>query len=359
MIAEEQTLAAVEALVDETLASLDAQWLELAAPVKPRPGVLHTDSILDLYRALVRSGGKKIRPRMVHWGWAAAGAPPDGHRHVVRAAAALELLHAFALIHDDVMDESASRRGHPSVHAAAAEQHRSRGASGAAARYGESIAILVGDLAHEEACALAMDLPAPMRRLWRTLSVELMLGQGRDLVGAANRRRDLEHAREVARVKSGAYTISRPLQLGAAAAGASERTVAVLLAFGEHLGLAFALRDDLLGVFGDPGQTGKPVGDDLVAGKPTVLFALATASFPESPTNGNPRLTRSGLLHLEAGDVPAVQRRLRESGVIDRVEGMIAESVAAAKAALEDTAVEPRAASALGALADRIAWRSA
>ncbi len=137
---------------------------------------------------------------------------------VIQVSVALELLHVFALIHDDVMDESDSRRGQPSVHTLTAQLHLHARARGNAQRFGESIAVLVGDLAHAEADHLIADLPAPMRRLWRLLVIELVHGQSRDLTGTAAGRRDLDHARQVARMKSGSYTVQRPLELGAAAA---------------------------------------------------------------------------------------------------------------------------------------------
>lgn len=351
------TVAAVDRLIESTLASLRGNWTDLAAGVVPRPGVLRTDSVLELLAALATSGGKHLRPRMVHWGWvAASGRSNGGYEDVVRAGAALELLHVFALIHDDVMDRSETRRGRPSVHAEARRQHLRLHGLGDSERYGENIAILAGDLAHSEADALVAGLPERLQQLWRTLSIELMIGQGRDLVGAANGRRDLEHAREVARAKSGAYTVWRPLQLGAAAGGAGEATFAALERYGIAVGEAFALRDDILGVIGDAKATGKPVGDDLLAGKPTVLLALATQRF-------SPRwrrvLARAGTSSVRAGDVAALRAELVRSGVIDEVEGMIAGAVKTANVALDDPAIAPEAAAGLRTLAHRVAWRTA
>lgn len=354
---DDATVAAVEALIAETLGSLRSRWVRLAANVVPRPGVLHTDSVLDLLYGMVNSGGKRFRPRMAHWGWVAAGGANDlrGYADLVRVGAALELLHVFALIHDDVMDSSETRRGQASVHASARRQHVRVHGLGDSRRYGENIAILAGDLAHSEAGLLVAGLPRSMQELWRTLAVELMMGQGRDLVGAANGRRDLEHAREVARAKSGAYTVWRPLQLGAAAAGGGRATLEALERYGVAVGEAFALRDDILGVLGDPAATGKPVGDDLVAGKPTVLLALATQRFA-------PRWRRAlegaGSDRVSAADIAALQGELVRSGVIDDVEKMIRDAVASALVALEDPSINRSAAVGLAALADRVAWRT-
>jgi len=355
---DDATVVAVEVLIAETLESLREQWVDLAATVVPRPGVLHTDSVLDLLSGMVNSGGKRFRPRMAHWGWVAGGGTSDlrGYADLVRVGAALELLHVFALIHDDVMDASETRRGQPSVHASARRQHVRLHGFGDAQRYGENIAILAGDLAHSEAGLLVAGLPVPMQELWRTLAIELMMGQGRDLVGAANGRRDLEHAREVARAKSGAYTVWRPLQLGAAAAGAGPRTLAALERYGIAVGEAFALRDDILGVIGDPVATGKPVGDDLIAGKPTVLLALATQRF--SPRWRRALQRAGGGGRVSSGDIAALQAELVRSDVIGDVEAMIRDAVSTAFVALEDPAIDRSAAVGLEDLARRVAWRT-
>lgn len=354
---DDATVAAVEAEIARVLDALRANWTELAAAVVPRDGVLHTDSVLDLLEGMVHSGGKRFRPRMAHWGWVAAGGHRTGHGHgeLVLAGTALELLHVFALIHDDVMDGSETRRGRPSVHASARRQHADLHGSGDPQRYGENIAILAGDLAHSEAGLVVARLPRELQELWRTLTVELMMGQGRDLVGAANGRRDLAHAREVARAKSGAYTVWRPLQLGAVAAGASSQTLSALERYGIAVGEAFALRDDILGVIGDSLQTGKPVGDDIVAGKPTVLMALAEERFAPRWRRA---LKRAASGRASAGLVASLQDEFVRSGVIGDVEAMIRDAVAAAFVALDDPSIDREAAAGLEALARRVAWRN-
>ena len=241
---------------------------------------------------------------------------------MVQAGAALELLHIFALIHDDVMDESASRRGQPSVHTLAAQLHLHSAARGNARRFGESIAVLVGDLAHAEADHLVTELPRPMRRIWRLLVIELVQGQSRDITGTAAGRRDLAHARQVARMKSGAYTVQRPLQLGRRGgrrrrAGGRPR----ITRYGREVGEAFALRDDLLGVWGDPRLTGKPAGDDLLSGKPTVILSLADERLRGSDRTllarvGTPR-AQPGRRRPPAGRA-AGQRRGRRGRVADQ-----------------------------------------
>jgi geranylgeranyl diphosphate synthase type I len=273
---------------------------------------------------------------------------------VVQAGAALELLHIFALIHDDVMDESASRRGQPSVHTLAAQLHLHSTARGSARRFGESIAILVGDLAHAEADHMVTELPPAMRRIWRLLVIELVQGQSRDITGTAAGRRDLGHARQVARMKSGAYTVQRPLQLGAAAADADEHVVAVISRYGREMGEAFALRDDLLGAWGDPELTGKPAGDDLLSGKPTVILSLA-----DDLLRGPDRqlLARVGTPELSPADVGSLQDALLASGVVDAIEARITSHVHAAIAELDHPALSPDGVAGLTQMAYKIAWR--
>jgi len=356
-------LVGVDRELTDAIASLVRTWhVELASPLGPgSPPAGPADILLDhdlpeMLQALNGTGGKRIRPSMAYWGWVAAGGGDDeqGRAAVVRAGAALELLHIFALIHDDVMDESDSRRGQPSVHTLAAQLHLHAGARGDARHFGESIAVLVGDLAHAEADHLVTDLPRPMRQIWRLLVVELVHGQSRDLTGSASGRRDLDHARRVARMKSGRYTVQRPLELGAAAAGASAEVRTALLDYGEEVGEAFALRDDLLGVWGDPRSTGKPAGDDLISGKPTVILALAD----ERLQGGARRLLRRvGTPELSPADVTALQSALAEQGVVEAVEARISEHVRAAGVALARTELDPAGVSGLTGMAHLIAWR--
>lgn len=353
---EQHAIAEVEGRIEGVLRSLTGEWRRLSAPDAGHG--LRPDDVLDLVEDFVRSGGKRLRPRMAYWGWIAAGGARHGRGRadVVTAGAALELLHAFALVHDDVMDASDQRRGQPAVHVRAAAQHEGAHALGDPAHYGESLAILAGDLIHSEADSLAATLPARMRVAWRTLSVELMAGQARDLVGAAAGQRDLAHARRIAAMKSGAYTVWRPLQLGALAAEAAPETLTALQRFGVHLGEAFALRDDILGVLGDPAVTGKPAGDDIIAGKPTVLLALADEMLPAT---WRLLLRRAGTVQCSAEEAAAIVDALVRFGVIDEVEQMITNAVQAGAIALDDPSIDPAAADGLRTLSQRVAWRDA
>ena len=348
----------VDQQLDEVLADLHHLWSTKLAPAGESADILGTDDLPTLLAALVHSGGKRIRPVMAHLGWLSASgqARGVGHADVVRVSAALDLLHAFALVHDDVMDESTSRRGVATAHLHAADLHRRTAGQGRPERFGDNIAILLGDLAHAEADALVAGLPAELRRIWRLLVIELVYGQRRDLTGSAAGRHDLAHAREVARLKSGAYTVERPLQLGAAAARAPEVVSAALATYGREVGEAFALRDDLLGVWGDPARTGKPAGDDLISAKPTVILALAheRASGPARRT-----LDRVGTADLTCDDITQLQESLRDWGVVGEVEERINRHVADALTALDSSALDPDGVRELTVMAHKIAWRDA
>ena len=351
----EQFLARVDARMAAAVQDLERIWTELA-PGAGGVDILADRDLPELVRGLTGVGGKRIRPSMCLRGWVAAGGrrADHGFDDLLQVATALELLHIFALIHDDVMDESVSRRGRPSVHTLVAQLHLHSGGRGSAARFGDSIAVLVGDLAHAEADHLVTTLPPALRRIWRVLVIELVRGQSRDLTGSAAGRRDLDHARQVAQMKSGCYTVWRPLQLGAAAADAGADTVAVLRTYGDEVGEAFALRDDLLGVWGDPARTGKPAGDDLLSGKPTVILSLA-----HDLLHGTARqvLDRVGTPELSPADVVFLQDALRAGGVVDAVEMRISAHVHAAVAALAAADLDPEGVAGLTQMAHRIAWR--
>ena len=345
----------VDALLTTALDALAAEWATYAGD--HGLDVLPADLPRWLADLLV-GRGKRLRVTLAYWGYIAAGGVHGaaGYRHVVQAAAALETLHLFALLHDDVMDESASRRGRPAAHVAAEGWHSDAAAVGDGALFGRNLAILLGDLAHSLADRLADELPRPLRALWYELSIELIAGQRADLTGAAAGRRDRAHAEHVARIKSGRYSITRPLQLGAAAAGAGPGLMAALLEYGDHLGRAFALRDDYLGVWGDPAVTGKPAGDDLFEAKATVLLSLAAGRLIGQDAA---LLARIGTPHFGHEDVPALAAALSRAGVDADVERMIAEATTSALVAL---AAEPLSAEGLAGLRDAartVAWRNA
>ena len=356
-VSADRTLAPVDALLEQESAHIERVWSSLA-PAGP-PDVLG-EGVGDLPAWLHRlraAGGKRLRPRMCHWGFVAAGGRPGtpGHDSLVRVAAALETLHLFALVHDDVMDASAERRGAPSAHVVAAERHRRAGGHGCPDRFGESMAILLGDLAHSEADRLVHTLPEPLREAWYELNLELIVGQRADLTGAAAGRTDLAHTEAVAALKSGSYTVQRPLQLGALAADASPAQREVLRRWGWHVGRAFAWRDDVLGVWGDPAVTGKPSGDDLREGKATLIWVLGAERLTGEAAAA---MARVGTPAASADDIPLLQRALDDAGARAEVETRIARELEAADALLDSATLTPQGVEGLRATAATIAWRA-
>jgi geranylgeranyl diphosphate synthase, type I len=283
-------------------------------------------------------GGKRLRPAFCVAGWQVAGGDADDPR-VVRAAAALELLQASALVHDDLMDGSDTRRGRPATHRAFAERHDAAGWRAAPDRFGAGAAILLGDLlltwSHELFRTSGFD-PVTVDRaapLFDACTTEVVAGQYLDLVSQAMGRSDEDLALRVVRFKAASYTVVRPLHIGAALAGADESLLTALTAYGEPLGIAFQLRDDVLGVFGDPEQTGKPAGDDLREGKRTVLLARATQSADPA---GRALLDRCvGHPDLTADDLTGLRRVIVDSGALASVEATITELEGRAHGALD------------------------
>ena len=264
--------AEIQTVLDDFVDAQAAQYADLG------------DDATRLLAAATRSvaGGKRFRAMFCTWGFRAVRDPEPGEEAaLLRAAAALELLHASALVHDDFMDASDTRRGHPATHVAFAELHRSSGWPGSPEQYGAAAAVLLGDLLLSWAdelmrgCGLPADVVAEALRVFDATRSEVVLGQFLDVSLQARGESDIDQAMQVVRYKSAKYSVERPLHVGAVLAGAGPEVVHALSAFGLPLGEAFQLRDDLLGVFGDPSVTGKPAGDDLSEGKRTVLVALA------------------------------------------------------------------------------------
>jgi geranylgeranyl diphosphate synthase type I len=336
--------ARVDARLDAVLAGELDRWSaldpDLAAPLRA-------------LASLVGSGGKRLRPAFCHWAFVGAGGDPDDPR-VVDAGAALEMLHAFALVHDDVIDGSGTRRGATTAHVAFAERHAAAGWRGESRRFGEGVAILAGDLAHVYADRLLGDVPAATAAVWHELRVEVNMGQYLDLLGTVRADRDRDLAHRIARYKSGKYTVERPLHVGATLAGAPDRVVAALSSYGDPLGEAFQLRDDVLGAFGDPAVTGKPVGQDLREGKPTPLLALAHERAVDGATAVLDRVGEEGLTD---DDVCRIQQVLVDTGALAETERLIAALAARAVDAVGEAHLTAEAARELTDLAWFVATR--
>ncbi|WP_420120408.1 polyprenyl synthetase family protein [Nakamurella sp.] len=302
---------------------------------------------LDLLVDFVSDGGKRIRPEFLWCGWRAGGGPEAGHRAdaALRVGAALEFLQACALLHDDVIDRSERRRGRPATHRAVAGQHAGAGLAGDPDHYGVSVAILLGDLALAWADDLFLDGAERLGALsaaapvWRAMRTEVLAGQLLDLAVTASvvddpaaQERD---ALLVNRYKTAAYTVERPLHLGAALAGAGAATIAALRGYGADIGVAFQLRDDLLGVFGDPAVTGKPAGDDLAEGKRTMLLARARAGLAADPDGAAALAALDDGVGRSDADAPRLAAVIAGTGAVEAVEDRIATLVESALAALD------------------------
>ena len=386
--------------VDRALQSFVGQQrgVLLAAGGDLRPGA---ESIAGLL-----AGGKRLRPAFCYWGWRGAGGPDCPE--IINAAAALELLHAGALVHDDLMDASDTRRGQPSLHRQFEARHADRRWHGSAGAFGMGMAILLGDLliCWTDEMFHASGLPEDALRRGRPvldrMRTEVFAGQYLDLLGQAAGDETVAGALRVVEFKTTKYTIERPLHLGAALAGADPAgpgtdlaragtdlagsaggppaggalagslaggapardggtagddgsLAAAYTAYGLPLGIAFQLRDDILGVFGDPAQTGKPAGDDVREGKRTVLLAIARSQATAGRAQvidrylGDPLLDEAGIAEVRAAIIG--------TGAVAECERMIGRRVSEAIAALDGAPMTGEAREALAELAVAAAAR--
>jgi geranylgeranyl diphosphate synthase type I len=335
------------------------------------------------YAAALLSGGKRFRALFCYWGWTAVGSgrddfdplaadeTPHDLATIVSVASGLELFHAAALVHDDIMDRSDTRRGMPAVHKRFEGLHEASGWTGSGPDFGLAGALLLGDLLLgwsdeliDEGLALLADQAAARaaRLEFNLMRTEVTVGQYLDVLEerswiGAPESEQLTRAQRVLVYKSAKYSVEEPLAIGACLGGGSLAQLAALRAFGLPLGIAYQLRDDLLGVFGDPAVTGKPAGDDLREGKRTVLVALARSGMPGNAVRlfdellGDPDLTYSQITMLQSTIV--------DSGAVERVERMIANQVAQARAALADAPLAREAIEQLGELTTTVTNRVA
>ncbi|HEV2755259.1 MAG TPA: polyprenyl synthetase family protein [Actinomycetota bacterium] len=310
------TIDELRSQVDRTIAA----DLERRAEALPEARLL----IDEMWR-LTAAGGKRLRPAFCYWGFRAAG---GAHRpEIVRAASSLELLHTFAIVHDDIMDASDERRGEEAVHA----------------RHGVGVGILVGDLAlvlaDDAFMGAGFPPPATARAFaaYSRMRQEVIAGQYLDLAYAARADITVADARRVAVLKSGRYSIEEPLAIGAALAGAPDDFVARLAAFGGPLGEAFQLRDDLLGTFGDRSRVGKPVDSDIIEGKRNVLYAFAAASLEGE--SGDFLRSRWGGGGLSDDEIARLRDLVEASGARAATERLLDEQVDEALARLGDLAL--------------------
>lgn len=320
--------------------------------------------LTEAVEEFVLRGGKRLRPAFAYWGWrAVAGAEPGPE--ILRLFSALELLHACALVHDDVIDASATRRGLPTVHRIFAERHRAGDWHGSAEQFGLSAAILLGDLAlvwADDIIATAdvdADARRRVQRVWAAIRTEVLGGQYLDIVAEASGADSVASALTVNIYKTASYTISRPLQLGAAAAADCPDILDAFHELGTSLGVAFQLRDDVLGVFGDPVVTGKPSGDDLRSGKRTVLLAEAVELADKHDPVAAKTLRTSIGTELTDAQVKELCQLIESVGALAAVENRIDTLMRRALDILDAAPIDAPAKAGLADLARLAANRSA
>ena len=341
--------AAFKARIDEVLRGFVAREAEQLVAVDADLG-----PVADQVEAAV-AGGKRLRAAFCYWGWRAVGQPDSDA--LVRAAASMELVHAAAVVHDDLIDDSPLRHGRPTVHVALRSAVRRRPRAATAAR---SLAMLVGDLLMAMAGQLfaASGLPAAYlaraRPLWAALARELIAGECLEILRTGTAP-DTSASLQVIRYKTAKYTVEQPLLIGGALAGAGERLREGYSRYGLALGEAFQLRDDLLGLFGDPDRTGKANLDDLRAHRPTAL--LAETWRMAGDTDRKHLRTLLGRRDLDADGLEAVREVMRRLKAPDRIEEMITVRVRDALDALDDLDLPAPAAAALTDLAHSAAAR--
>ncbi|GAA2716478.1 MULTISPECIES: polyprenyl synthetase family protein [Streptomyces] len=339
----------VRACLDDFLAAKAFGAAEQCLPVE----------IVHVLRDFVCDGGKLVRPELCLIGWCAAAGGVPAPAPVVRAAASLELFHAFALIHDDIMDRSSTRRGRPSLHRLLADRYAAGRDAADAGHLGTSAAILAGDLALAWSDELLHSAGLTADRLLCVLPMvdamreQVMYGQYLDITAQGSAEPgspQADAALRIARYKTGTYTCEVPLCVGATLAGAPDGVLKALAAFARPLGEAFQLRDDLLGVFGDPATTGKPVLDDLREGRHTVLLALAWQR-ADPPARAVLRAV-VGTGEITEEEARGVRHVLAATGARDEVEQMIAARRHQAQDALRQAQLPAAVAARLARVAD-------
>ena len=309
-----------------------------AVPLGPEAGLITAAGAASV------AGGKRLRARFLLAGWqSVTGSPPS--TAAIAAAAALELFHAAALVHDDVIDNSDTRRGKPAAHRALEAHHRDAEWEGDAESFGRAAAVLLGDLLvawsddlfEDGLVEASVDAASAARAEYATMRREVTIGQFLDIAEESAFRtepddRHAERALRVASLKSARYSVQQPLLIGAALGGADAGQRDALSAFGHPLGMAYQLRDDVLGVFGDEAVTGKPSGDDLREGKRTVLVAYAREEMPTGTRRVFDELL--GDPGLDAEQIASLQETIIQTGALDRVEVLIADYAREADRAL-------------------------
>jgi geranylgeranyl diphosphate synthase type I len=313
-------LPSIRTAVNQALADFIKEGKQYLSEIGPE-----LDPVAREIEKFLLSNGKRLRPIFAITGFLAAGGSLN--RILINACSSLELIHVCALIHDDVMDHSDTRRGAPSIHKIFESIHVQQKLSGSATQFGNAAAILMGDLALVWSAQMLHKSGVHIEQLSKALPfydemrVELMAGQYLDIFEQSLASQSIERSLKVARFKSGKYTIERPLHFGSSLVNNSEKLLSAFSAYGIPLGEAFQLRDDLLGVFGDPAKTGKPSGDDLKEGKRTALIAAVMER--ANPSESKLLDSVIGDPNLSEDDISKIQEIIRSTGALSHIESLI------------------------------------
>ncbi len=347
---------AVHSVLQEFFAARRDSVAAIGEPVTEAVG--HLESF-------VLGGGKRIRPVYAWAGFVGAGGltGAEDPQAVLRAVSSLEFIQACALVHDDIIDSSDTRRGNPTVHRTVEARHRERGWLGDPFHFGESVATLVGDLALIWAedtlqdAGLSAQALARTREPWRGMRTEVIGGQLLDIYLESSGNEDVAKANAVNRYKTAAYTIERPLHLGAAIAGADERLIEAFRGYGRDIGVAFQLRDDMLDLFGDEAATGKALGGDIAEGKRTVLLAEALTRADKDHPEAAAKLRAGVGVAEEPEEIQELIDLIAATGAPEAVEKRISELADSGLAHLDAAGVDAEVTATLRDLAVRATAR--
>ncbi len=318
-------------------------WLREKQRQVTAGGVAEADELTGTLSGFLFRGGKRLRPALLYYAYKGCGG--DSEEAVMPLAMAVELLHTYLLIHDDIMDRAELRRGEPSAHVLYRDSHQARGWAGDPAHFGEAVAILLGDLAQAYAVELFASVEtkpsrrADLVRCYSMMCEEVIVGQYLEMTAGFRQNLTEQELLTVLQMKSGRYSVERPIQLGALLAGASDSTLEALAAYGAGMGEAFQLQDDLLGIFGDADRVGKPVGSDLAEGKFTLLIHHTLERASEE--DGQAVLRALGKDGVSAAEVERVQTIIEQSGARRHLVDMVEERMRSALAALSGLRLEP------------------
>ena len=333
-------------------------WVE-AKRLATRAELAEADELTGVLSDFLARDGKRLRPALVYYSYWACGG--DSEPVVMPVAMAVELLHTYLLVHDDIMDHAETRRGEPAVHMLFRDLHRSRGWQGDSSHFGTSVGILLGDLAESYAVELYSSsemseaVRADVRKCFSTMCQEVIVGQYLEMTAGYRGNLTEEELLRILQMKSGRYSVERPVQLGALLAGASRETLDPLTRYGARLGEAFQLQDDLLGMFGDVETVGKPVGEDLAEGKYTILIHSALGKL--SPADRETVERALGKADIQEPEVREVQKLIEGVGARQQVVEMIDRRLQAAEQALDEADVTGPGADFLQGLMDYLRGR--